>query len=266
MSTPTPRPLIAVDVGNSRVKLGWFDLGGGGSFPAPGRTLRLALDGGEWPALVEWLGDFSPGDVDWYVGSVNRAGASRLIDWLRERDAIGSTTLLAASDLPLQISLPRPDRVGVDRLLDAVAANALRPADRAAVVIDLGTAITVDLVSAEGSFEGGSILPGLMTSARALHQFTDLLPLVEELERPPSPVGKETVEAMRSGLFWGAVGGIRELIARYTETLNAPPCVIVAGGSSHVVAELLGPDVLHEPHLTLVGIALSGRANYARRS
>jgi len=260
------RPLIAVDVGNSRVKLGWFAADAAADFPAPERTLRLALDGGEWPTLVEWLGETAPGEVDWQIGSVNRAGASRLIDWLRERGAIGATTLLAASDLPLAVSLPRPDRVGVDRLLDAVAANALRPADRAAVVIDLGTAITVDLVSEEGSFEGGAILPGLMTSARALHQFTDLLPLVEELERPPSPVGKETVEAMRSGLFWGAVGAIRELIARYAETLSAPPCVIVAGGSSHVVAELLGPGALHEPHLTLVGIALTARANHAQRS
>lgn len=264
MCDTTPRPLIAVDVGNSRVKFGWFERLAADGLPAPARTLRLALDGDDWPALLEWLGK-APAEVDWRIGSVNRGVATRLIDWLREHDAIGSTMLLAASDLPIQVALPRPDMVGVDRLLDAVAANALRPEERAAVVVDLGTAITVDLVSAAGSFEGGAILPGLMTSARALHQFTDMLPLLDELEQPPEPLGKATLDAMRSGLFWGAVGGIRELIARYAESLDAPPFVVVAGGSSHVVAHLLGPDARHEPHLTLVGIAWCARAEHERQ-
>jgi type III pantothenate kinase len=266
MSSTPARPLVAVDVGNSRVKFGWFEREVGTEFPTPTRTLRLALDGSDWPTLVAWLEGLAPAEVEWRIGSVNRGVATCLIDWLRDQDAISSTMLLAASDLPLRVALPQPDRVGVDRLLDAVAANALRPADRAAVVVDLGTAITVDLVSAEGAFEGGAILPGLMTSAKALHQFTDMLPLVEELDKPPAPLGKETLGAMRSGLFWGAVGGIRELVARYAESLSVPPLVIVAGGSSHVVADLLGPETRHEPHLTLAGIALSSWANDERAS
>jgi type III pantothenate kinase len=154
--------------------------------------------------------------------------------------------------------------VGVDRLLDAVAANALRPAGRAAVVIDIGTAITVDLVTADGAFQGGAILPGMTTSARALHEFTDMLPLVDELDAPPPPVGKATVEAMRSGLFWGVIGAVRELIARYSESLDVPPCVFVGGGGSRVVAGLLGPDVIHEPDLALTGIALAAQAEHER--
>ena len=69
--------------------------------------------------------------------------------------------------MPLVIRLPRPDMVGVDRLLDALATNRLRPPGRPAIVIDVGTAITVDLLSAEGFFMGGSILPGIAMSARA---------------------------------------------------------------------------------------------------
>ncbi|MDZ4783011.1 MAG: type III pantothenate kinase [Planctomycetia bacterium] len=257
-ATPT-RPLIAVDVGNSRIKLGWFEHALASDFPLPDRTLRLTLDALDWTELDDWLGGVAPAELDWRLGSVNRAAQSRLIDLLRERGAIANTMLLAAGDLPLRVDLPLPDMVGVDRLLDAVAANRLRPADRAAVVVDLGTAITVDLVSADGAFQGGAILPGLMTSAKALNQFTDMLPLLAELDGAPNALGKSTLEAMRSGLFWGAVGGIRELVARYTEQLAAQPVVIVAGGSSHVVADLLGNDARHEPHLTLAGIALAAR-------
>lgn len=264
MSLASSRPLIAVDVGNSRIKLGWFEQPREDSFPIPDRTLRLPVDADEWTELPAWLDVRSPDAVDWRIGSVNRVAASRLIEWLRDRNAIGSTALLGAGDLPLRVGLPHPDRVGVDRLLDAVAANYLRPANRAAVVVDLGTAITVDLVAANGVFQGGAILPGLMTSARALNQFTDMLPLLAELDGAPEALGKSTLEAMRSGLFWGAVGGIRELVARYAERLAEQPVVFVAGGSSLVVADLLGPDARHEPHLTLAGIALAARDAHAR--
>ena len=265
MTNEISRPLVAVDVGNSRIKLGWFDSIAGDGFPLPSRTLRLPCEGGDWSELLPWLAGRAAAEVDWRIGSVQRGAASRLIDWLRDQDAIGSTTLLTAADLPLKVELPQPDRVGIDRLLGAVAANALRPADRAAIVVDLGTAITVDLVSASGTFQGGAILPGLMTSAKALHQFTDLLPLLEELDAAPEAVGKSTVEAMRSGLFWGAVGGIRELVSRYSEDMEITPVAFVAGGSSHVVAHLLGREARHEPQLTLAGIALSARAEHERR-
>ena len=87
--------------------------------------------------------------------------------------------MLAAGDLPLEVRLERPDMVGIDRLVDAVAVNRLRDAGRPAVIVDVGTAITVDLVSADGAFLGGAILPGIQMSARAMHEFTDLLPLVD---------------------------------------------------------------------------------------
>ena len=181
-----------------------------------------------------------PSPLRWYIGSVNRPAATRLIDWLRTQRPQDRVTLLAAGDLPLEVRLPRPDMVGVDRLLDALAANRLRRPGRPAVVIDVGTAITVDLVSAEGAFLGGAILPGIAMSARALHEFTDLLPLVDmsELAGPPPALGDETVAAMRSGLFWGAVGAVRQLIDQLAG--DARPQVILTGGAGPAVAGLLG--------------------------
>ena len=80
-------------------------------------------------------------------------------------------------------------------------------------------------------------------SARALHEFTDLLPLIEteELDEPPPALGRCTKEAMRSGLYWGAVGAVRELIAELGRHAGAEPEVFLTGGAGRAVAELLGP-------------------------
>jgi len=265
MSVSQSFPLIAVDVGNNRTKFGlfsadWFRAVRAHELPEPVSTLSLA--GAEVESLREWL----PADRDraaaWWIGSVNRPRATRLIDWLRTSRPEDSITLLAAGDLPLRVALERPDMVGIDRLLDALAANRLRQAGRPAVVVDVGTAITVDLVSPEGAFLGGSILAGIAMSARALHEFTDMLPLLDlsELAGPPPALGTSTEAAMQSGLFWGAVGAIRQLIGELTENLSGEPEVFLTGGAGPAVAHLLGCSARHVPHLTLAGIALAAKA------
>jgi type III pantothenate kinase len=161
----------------------------------------------------------------------------------------------------LEIRVEAPERVGIDRLMGALAVNRLRQRNRPAIVIDVGTAITVDLVSAEGAFEGGAVLPGITMSAQALHEETDALPSIrlESLVEPPPPVGKSTREAMEAGVLWGAVGALRELIRRMAAECSVPPHVYLTGGTSSAVASLLGSnhlDVLHVPELVLAGIAL----------
>lgn len=256
--------LIAVDVGNNRTKFGLFSAEGAASaaaraLPEPVSAFHLCGADADLEALRDWL----PAGLDraaaWWIGSVNRPAATRLIGWLREHRPSDSIALVAAGDLPLAVALPRPDMVGIDRLLDALAANRLRGPGRPAVVVDVGTAITVDLVSPEGAFLGGSILPGIAMSARALHQFTDMLPLldVSELSSPPPAVGTSTVGAMESGLFWGAVGAIRQLVGELTKDLPGRPDVFLTGGAGPAVAKLLGRSARHVPHLTLSGIALA---------
>jgi type III pantothenate kinase len=150
----------------------------------------------------------------------------------------------------------------MDRLMGAVAADRLRTAGRAAIIADLGTAIKVHVVSDAGAFMGGAILPGLAMSARALDEQTDALPRVnvEQWEKPPVSLGKATVPAIESGLFWGAVGAIRELVGRLSQDLPPHPELFVTGGGSKLVAEVLSQDegliVRHVPHLVLSGIAL----------
>ena len=84
-----------------------------------------------------------------------------------------------AGELPLRVELEKPDHVGIDRLLDAVAVNSRRAPGVPAVIIDAGSAVTVDLVDGAGAFRGGAILPGLRLMAKSLHDYTALLPLIE---------------------------------------------------------------------------------------
>ena len=264
--------MIAVDVGNARIKLGMFAeqvpprvplappvLPSDDVLPEPEWTLAISGRTPDFGQLAARLGELPSAAMDWYIGSVNRTSTTRLIDWLRGARPQDRITLLAAGDLPLVVKLPRPDMVGVDRLLDALAANHLRPAGRPAIVVDVGTAITVDMVSAEGFFMGGAILPGIAMCARALHEFTDLLPQLDlsDLAVAPPVLGDCTESAMRSGLFWGAVGAVRQLVEQLAngDTVD----VFLTGGAGPVVAELLGNSARHVPNLTLAGIALAAK-------
>ncbi|HET6881420.1 MAG TPA: type III pantothenate kinase [Pirellulales bacterium] len=260
--------LAAVDIGNSRIKVGLFahsDVAAAPSteLPRPSDTFSFLPDAGGLAGLAEWLAPYAARDLSWWIGSVERTFATRLLDWLRSAEA-SQVVLLSSSDLPLTVSLPRPDMVGIDRLLDAVGANRLRPSGQPAIVVDLGTAITVDLVSARGAFQGGAIMPGIAMSTRALDEFTDLLPLIDMvgLAEPPPALGADTVAAMRSGLFWGAIGGIRQLIAEMSTASAGAAQVYLTGGAAASVASLVAPGAAYCPHLTLAAIALV--ANEAR--
>ncbi|MCE9605111.1 MAG: type III pantothenate kinase [Planctomycetia bacterium] len=269
MTPHEPFPLIAVDVGNSRVKFGLFDSAEARtdsssnqcisrSLPHPVKTLDLDPRQGSWDALDAWLADTRADDFAWWIASVQRQVAAQLVERLRAAD-VRRITLVTSGDLPLKVEIPRPDMVGIDRLLGAVAANRLRDPQRPAVVVDLGTAITVDLISAEGAFRGGAILPGIGMSARALHQFTDLLPLIDmqSLAEPPAAVGNATVPAMTSGLYWGAVGGVKQLIELFARDSAGEPQVFLTGGAAQSVAKLLPGEARLVPDLVLSAIAIA---------
>ncbi|MEK6237796.1 MAG: type III pantothenate kinase [Planctomycetales bacterium] len=254
-------PLVALDVGNSRVKLGVFDqplsLVG---LPEPRESFSLSPDEAA-AAIPSLLSENEWPLASWRLVSVNRPVVNRLLDavWATPSCDPARVRLLSAEDLPLRIDVDEPERVGMDRLASAVAANRLRDPNRAAVVVDVGTAITVDLVSAEGSFQGGAVMPGLGTAAAALHSLTDLLPLIDPagLKTPPPALGTNTRDAMNAGLFWGAIGGTRELIAQLAKPLTTKPHVFLTGGPAQMMFQSLRDVAEHVPHLTLAGAAIS---------
>ncbi len=260
MGETDSQPLVAVDVGNSRVKLGWFDPPTGDSLPTPARMLDLDVDPWDPQGAGRLLGDHMAGEATWLVASVNRAASSRVVAWIESLAPGAACQELTAGDLPISVELEAPERVGIDRLLGAVAANRLRDAGRPAIVVDLGSAIVVDLITAEGAFAGGAILPGIAMAAHALHDGTDLLPLdpTSQLDAPPPALGTSTTAAIQSGLYWGAVGAMRELVAQLSDGFDAAPNVFLTGGAAPAVAHLLGDQVSYVPHLVLAGIAVAG--------
>jgi type III pantothenate kinase len=263
--------LIAVDIGNSRIKLGWFDRTSPTPLPAPTETLELPIEGrvGVFDSnlLAAWCEAHVPNAADWRIASVHRGAAqqfeSTVAEIARAANRQWSLKQLTFRDVPLTIEVDSPERVGIDRLLAAVAADRGRQRNRAAVVVDFGTAITVDLVTAAGAFAGGAILPGFAMSARALERETDALPCVavEDWRQSPEPLGKATIPAIKSGLFWGAIGAVRELIGKLSASLAEPPEVFVTGGQALLVAQTLSESerwpVRHVPHLVLAGVKLS---------
>ncbi len=254
--------LIAVDIGNSRVKLGLFPLEQRGVLPEPEDTFRMGSDAPPPAELGRWLESRRIGiPLEWQIGSVCRPATTRLLEWIREFRPRDSVVLLSADDVDLEVAPACPDMVGIDRLLDAAAANALRTPGRPAVVVDVGTAITVDFLDSAGVFQGGAILPGIAMSALALHEFTDLLPRLEmnELLEPPEPIGRDTVAAMRSGLYWGALGAVLELSRRMADASATEPEIFLTGGAGKQVAPLLGKAAGYVAELTLGGIALTAR-------
>lgn len=258
-------PNVVVDIGNSLIK--WGRCAGDRVV----EKISLAHDEPEsWEKqLASWQLN---GTSEWAVGGVRPKGRDELVKWLRRRgDRVA--VIEAAAQLPLKVVLDRPDHVGIDRLFDAVAANAERQSEAPAVVIDAGTAVTVDWVDAQGAFRGGSIFPGVRLMAKALHDYTALLPLIDVTEVAPLP-GRSTPAAMHAGIFWAVAGGIRtlveQLVAQAEPALAAahPVDVFLTGGDTALLASALEEMLrahsswrfLSRPNMTLEGIRLTAES------
>jgi type III pantothenate kinase len=253
--------ILAVDVGNSRSKFGLFRRPD--DAPRLPECLHMAEvphgDEIPWGTIRNWT---PQRPVAGAIAGAHPEGVERVrSSWPAE---FGSSpqTIDDVSRFPLTISLPEPGKVGIDRLLNAVAVNRLREEGRPAIVVDCGTATTVDFVDQSGAFAGGAILPGFELSARALHRYTALLPLIsiDELAAvPKSPLGTNTLEALHSGLFWGQLGAVRELVARLTPE-TSEPLLVLTGGGSHLLAPHF-PQARHEPALALQGVVLAAASS-----
>jgi type III pantothenate kinase len=158
----------------------------------------------------------------------------------------------------MSILCENPREVGADRIVNAVAG--FEKHHQGLIICDLGTATTLDVVTPKGEFLGGVITPGIGISAEALVQRTAKLPRIE-IVKPPKVVGRNTVEAMQAGLFFGYVGLLQELIRRMKAELDFPVKVIATGG----LAPLIVPecDLIQEidPDLTLHGLRLLWERN-----
>jgi type III pantothenate kinase len=259
--------VLLADVGNSRIKLARLDdFAGGSGLPTVARRQDLDSRGFHPDNLERWLLAVAPGPAVILVASVYEAAAARLEAAVAEISATKHRPVrqrrIGHPDLPLAVALDEPHKVGIDRLAAAAAAGLVKPADRPAVVVDCGTAVTVDMVAADGRFLGGAILPGPALMARALAEGTSKLPAVAALMGGALPAmpGRSTEAAIAAGIGHGIRGAVARLVAEARAASATAPVTILTGGWAEAVrAEL--PDALAIPDLVLTGIALgAGRA------
>ncbi len=129
--------------------------------------------------------------------------------------------------LPIDVGVKDPTKIGVDRV--CAAAAAYEQVQAGCIVVDFGSAVTVDLVDDDGMLLGGAILPGMWMQLRALHEFTAALPAVEPATTE-LPYGRDTSEAMQAGVCRGICGAVRSLVEGYANHLNRWPQVLATGG------------------------------------
>lgn len=158
--------------------------------------------------------------------------------------------------LGMKIRTDQPSQVGVDRLVNAVAAYDRFPGPL--IVIDCGTAITFDCVSAGGEFLGGAIAPGMAIAMEALASRTAQLPQVDLTTPPPAAIGTNTVAAIKSGVLYGYGGLVEGLVTRLAAQFEAaqPPKVIATGGMAALIAPQAPSISTVAPYLTLEGLRL----------
>jgi len=287
MANPFASGLLAIDVGNTRIKLGWyaprdarfpsspmgpssFSPSAGRSLPMPDRQLQIeggvAENPGAGGLLSQWLEELPLSSTRCLISSVQHARLEQLLSALAKGPSAGRLlppNVLRRDDLSIAVRTDRPEQVGLDRLLNGVSANYLRKPGRAAIIVDMGSAVTVDRVAVDGAFEGGAILPGLALSAHALRTETDLLArFFPEETRQPAVVGKNTSAAMAAGLYWGMLGAVREIIRRQmAESASPCECFLTGGDALRFAGNLRiqGQPVCHQERMALAGIGLVAR-------
>ena len=248
--------LLAADIGNSHTFLGLLD---GADVTAHWRVAtdeRRTSD--EWSVLIRGLLGDRIGDVDGIA--VCATVPAVLHEWreMLERHFADVPVVVVEpgvrTGIPLLMDNPR--EVGADRIVNSLAAATLHGGP--AIVVDFGTATTFDVVNAAGQYVGGAISPGLEISLDALGRRGAQLRKVE-LARPRSVIAKNTVEALQSGMVFGAAAQVEGLVARMISELGVSPesvTVIATGHLAPLLLEECGCFTVHSPWLTLHGLRL----------
>ncbi|MFZ1614761.1 MAG: type III pantothenate kinase [Holophaga sp.] len=251
--------LLAVDVGNTNIVLGVFDLSKGPEAPlvhswrlATSRERTVDEYGLSSFALLRHCG-IDPDQIQHVVVSSVVPPMHPVLDaWIKVYFHADALWIEPGIKTGLKLLIDNPSELGADRIVNAVAG--LERYGAPLIAVDFGTATTFDIVNAKREYLGGIILPGLKIAAEALFQRASRLPRVEIAE-PERLVGRNTVQAMQSGLFYGYVGQVDGILKRLL--VEFPDCPVVAtGGLAKVIAPASKYIQNVEPDLTLEGLRI----------
>ncbi len=253
--------LLAIDSGNTNIVFAVFDGDSvHGEWRSSTTTERTADEFGVWLTQLMSLAGMHPRDIKAaIIATVVPATLFSLKTLCRKY--FGCEPLVVGEpevELGLSVLLDRPEEVGADRLVNAVAAHKFYAGPL--IVIDFGTATTFDVVDAQGNYCGGAIAPGPNLSLEALHAAAAKLPRVA-IGRPKQVIGKATVPAMQSGVFWGYVGLIEGLVARIQAEFGTSMTVVATGGLAPLFMDATKVIQHIAPDLTLKGLLEIHRRN-----
>ncbi len=236
------RKLLVFDVGNSRLKAALYDDGR----PIARASISGVQDATQVVSVLE--SRFVPRGTPnrCLVASVVRGADEVIREAVQQVWGLMSQVVDTDMDLGIDVAVPRPDHVGIDRLLQA--SEAFRICAGSVVVAAFGSALTVDLVTAGGVFRGGTIAPGLGMGVRALHDETSLLPHVA-LQPPDSAVGTDTTSCIQAGVIYGAAGAVERLFSELAPDGRAT--LVLTGGDAEVIAPFINYPHRVEPDLVM---------------
>ncbi|HEU4714388.1 MAG TPA: type III pantothenate kinase [Pyrinomonadaceae bacterium] len=247
--------LLAIDAGNTNIKLGLFQK------QEPLANWRLITDRARTPASYggEVQGLFSVADLDIkdvaaviiasVVPQLNDTLKTMCEHYLKRTPVFVDHTMKTG----LKIRYKEPAELGADRIVDAVAA--VKKYGPPCIVVDFGTATTFNAINSKRQYLGGIIAPGIMTAANALFSLAAQLPPVR-IERPKNVIGKSTVEAMQSGIYYGYANLVNGLIEDMFHAMQETPKVIVTGGVAALIKDQLHDTFEFDENLTLDGLRI----------
>jgi type III pantothenate kinase len=254
--------LLVVDAGNTNIVFAVHDPSGWrGVWRIRTDAQRTSDEYAVWLNSLLTLSDLKRDMIHRAViGTVVPAALYHLRRLCRDWFAVEPLIARAALDWGFEIKIDNPNEVGADRLLNAMAGH--RTFGGPLIVVDFGTATTFDVVDATGAYLGGVICPGINLSLEALHQAAARLPRIG-IGRPQAVIGRSTVPAMQSGMYWGYVGLIEGLLTRIKAEFGGPMKVVATGGLAPLFAE--GTLMIEhiEPDLTLDGLRMLAERNPA---
>ena len=253
--------LLALDIGNTRIKGGFFE----GTTLGDTFFVDVARNG-EWESrLRDCLRDRAADRVALCsVVPAREQKVRRLVERLLRTQDGGPDVLSVHYDmtLPFSLAYETPETVGNDRLAAAAAGWELfgRARKKSVIVIDTGTAVTYEVIDKDGTYRGGAIAPGPRMLAAALHGNTAQLPELP-LTIPPHVIGNSTEMALQSGIFYGFADSVAGMIRRFNDSLGESAVVVATGGDSDLLQQAQIPVNHHSPLLVLRGIQLLAALN-----